>query len=1118
MTWQGERWKDRPFRAWLIRVAVFVVPIVAGIAAATITARLLPAANGFAQTVAWWALVLGASFVAMWIIDRLARKLLPLAALMRMSLVFPNKAPSRFGVTLKSYSSKRIQADVEKARAEGIDDDPTRAAEYVLTLIASMGHHDRLTRGHAERTRAYTDLLAEELGLPQEDQDRLRWGALLHDIGKLGVPAEILNSDTGLTEEDWEAVRHHPRDGFELTRPIHAFLGPWALTILHHHERYDGTGYPLGLSGDNISYGARIVAVGDAYDAMTAFRTYQAPLSPAIAKAELADGAGTQFDPAVVRAFLALSMRPLRRIAGPLVLLGQLPFVTGLQRLGDAATAALATAATLSVVVVSGIVPGPGSQAPSDAPVAQPDEVIVAAAGDSTSDPAGGTRSSSQEPPPPPTTTTSTTSTTTTVPTTTTVAPPPPAPRRTTAPPPPPPATTTTTLAPWLPTAVDDELTVNEDTSGIVDVLANDSDNDGDLDSTSLTIASGPLNGSATVVTAATAADGAPGVQYVPEPNAHGTDSFDYEVCDLGGRCSTATVMVSVMPVNDPPVAIDDNATTNEDTPVTIEVLANDIDVDADLDADSLRVTVGPTTGDASVAGASVIYDPDEDVSGSDTFTYAVCDLTGLCSTATATLSITPVNDGPTAVDDAVSTDEDTPVTITVLDNDTDIDDGLDVTSLVVLSGPSIGTTSVAGAAITYVPDPNANGNDTFTYRVCDVAGLCSSASVAVTISPINDAPSPVGDEATTAEDTPVTIAVLVNDTDVDDGVDPTSLAVDTTPSSGTATVVGTDILYEPAADFSGSDAFDYLVCDFAGECSTARVTVTITPVNDAPTAVDDVVDNALRSVLTIDVLANDSDIDGGPLTISSSDSSSALGGSVVCTTDCAYTPPDPWTGPDTFSYIVSDGRGGVDTARVTITPLFPELELYLRAAGPGDQVSVPVLPLSLERGPTNTVLPNYDTNRDPDPGLLLGQIAAGPGQQIASSDPTRYQLWMYPVTTDLVISGSASLNIWAATEDMQAGLEARLRTYILDCPITSVDGSDCVEIAPRMFVDRDPWSFVDGQWEPARWNYGTINRTIAAGRAFAVKLTIAGVHTDDDMRFAFDAAGLESSFVVDSP
>lgn len=453
-----------------------------------------------------------------------------------------------------------------------------------------------------------------------------------------------------------------------------------------------------------------------------------------------------------------------------------------------------------------------------------------------------------------------------------------------------------------------------------------------------------------------------------------------------------------------------------------------------------------------------------------------------------------------------------------VLANDTDNDGDLDPTTLSIAVAPLTGTATVSSPAITYTPDQDTYGTDTFDYQVCDLGGRCSTATVTVAVAPVNDAPNAVDDPVATNEDTPMTIDVLANDTDIDDALDPSSLAVTAAPALGTATVDGSSIDYQPAPDVSGLDDLVYQICDLAGACSTATITVVIAPVNDAPDAVDDAAAGTLRTDLVIDVLANDTDPEGDALTISSYDAVSSLGGTVICTTDCAFTPPDPWTGPDSFTYTIDDGNGGTDTATVTITPTAVDIQLFLRSAGAGDQTSTPVLPFSLDRGPTNTTLPNYDTDRDTGPGLLLLQIDQGPGQQLSETDPTRFQLWMYPVTEDLVLSGSASMTIWAATADLETGLQARLRTYVLDCPATSVDGTDCTEIiTDRRFDDRDPWSPADDQWERALWDYGPIGHTIVAGRALAVKLTIAGVHTDDDMRFAFDAQGFESSFVVRS-
>ena len=123
------------------------------------------------------------------------------------------------------------------------------------------------------------------------------------------------------SEEEWDEVRKHPELGDRLVAPIKEFLDPWGDTVLHHHERWDGSGYPQGLVGEQINYGARIVAVADAYDAMTARRSYQPARSARDALRELSTHAGTQFDPTVVRAFLGISASRIRRLMGPLAML-----------------------------------------------------------------------------------------------------------------------------------------------------------------------------------------------------------------------------------------------------------------------------------------------------------------------------------------------------------------------------------------------------------------------------------------------------------------------------------------------------------------------------------------------------------------------------------------------------------------------------------------------------------------------------------------------------------------------------------------------------------------------------------------------------------------------------
>ncbi len=415
------------------------------------------------------------------------------------------------------------------------------------------------------------------------------------------------------------------------------------------------------------------------------------------------------------------------------------------------------------------------------------------------------------------------------------------------------------------PVADDDSDSLDEDSGSVtVDVLANDSDVDDGLDPASVTVTSGPSNGSTSVNL-----DGS--IDYTPDPDFFGSDSFTYEVCDFAGACDTATVDITVNSVNDPPVAGDDSDSVDEDAgPVTVDVLANDSDVDDGLDPASVNVTSGPSNGSTSVnPDGSIDYTPDPDFSGSDSFTYEVCDFAGDCDTATVDITVNPMNEPPVADDDSDTVDEDDTVTVDVLGNDSDVDDGLDPGSVTVTSGPSNGSTSVnPDGSIDYTPDPDFFGTDSFTYEVCDFAGACDTATVDITVNSVNDPPVADDDSDSLDEDSgSVTVDVLANDSDVDDGLDPASVNVTSGPSNGSTSVnLDGSIDYTPDAHFNGSDSFTYEVCDFAGDCDTATVDITVNPTNDPPTADDDTVFVDQDTPTTIDVQANDSDIDGDTL------------------------------------------------------------------------------------------------------------------------------------------------------------------------------------------------------------------------------------------------------------
>ena len=186
------------------------------------------------------------------------------------------------------------------------------STEAVMVALAkTVEARDLYTERHLFRVAEGAVRVATLLGLPHERVEVVRLGGLLHDLGKIGVPDRVLLKPGALTRPEFELVRSHPLTGAEIVRPLAAFGSPERI-VLHHHERFDGTGYPFGLRGEDIPLGARIVAVSDAFDAITTNRPYRPARPAADALAILEDGRGSQWDPLVVDAFLGLY-----RDAGP---------------------------------------------------------------------------------------------------------------------------------------------------------------------------------------------------------------------------------------------------------------------------------------------------------------------------------------------------------------------------------------------------------------------------------------------------------------------------------------------------------------------------------------------------------------------------------------------------------------------------------------------------------------------------------------------------------------------------------------------------------------------------------------------------------------------------------
>jgi putative two-component system response regulator len=169
-------------------------------------------------------------------------------------------------------------------------------------LTAALETRDSETHGHSERVVSYSLRLGREYGLNSDEMKSLEFGSLLHDIGKIGVPDSILRKPAKLTEEEWVRMREHPMHGQQILRGIE-FLQGAARVVAQHHEKWDGTGYPLGLRAEDIDICARIFSVADAFDAITSDRVYRRGKSYEAASQELDDWAGRQFDPKVVEAF-----------------------------------------------------------------------------------------------------------------------------------------------------------------------------------------------------------------------------------------------------------------------------------------------------------------------------------------------------------------------------------------------------------------------------------------------------------------------------------------------------------------------------------------------------------------------------------------------------------------------------------------------------------------------------------------------------------------------------------------------------------------------------------------------------------------------------------------------
>ncbi len=460
------------------------------------------------------------------------------------------------------------------------------------------------------------------------------------------------------------------------------------------------------------------------------------------------------------------------------------------------------------------------------------------------------------------------------------------------------------------PQAVADQVTVDEDSSAnILDVLTNDFDVD-PSDSFDITSITPTSNGG-------TAINNGVSISYTPLVNFAGIETLSYTITDQSGTTATALVSITVNDIPDPPVSLDDSYTLSEKSYNNIlAVTVNDIDYDEN---DQLIITEITTPDHGGIArlfpGAEKIYyTPAGVYVGEETFTYTITDSHGMIDTATVTINLTDVADEPIASNDIYAVAEDSLNNqLTPLANDyydPDAADGLTISAIGTPNQGGFAEIASDDASLIYTPADNFSGQEEFDYTITDSNGKSHSALVLITVNPANDAPQANADFFTVDDDSINTVFfVLENDVDIDN--DQLTISTVTIPNQGGTVTIdasGSKLFYSPLANFSGEETFTYTITDAEAEISSALVTVTVENENYSPQAVPDQATTLKNEAVTIDVLANDSDLDNDPLTVETV--SAANHGTVEINTDhtITYLPSTDYFGLDSFTYTLSDG------------------------------------------------------------------------------------------------------------------------------------------------------------------------------------------------------------------
>jgi endonuclease G len=422
-----------------------------------------------------------------------------------------------------------------------------------------------------------------------------------------------------------------------------------------------------------------------------------------------------------------------------------------------------------------------------------------------------------------------------------------------------------------------------------------------------------------------------------------------------------------------PPGTANQTVSTAEDTAAAITLTAVSPNANANF---TYTVNTTPSHGTLSGTGASLTYTPAPNFTGTDNFTFTANDGARDSNTSTVTITVTDVNDAPVAADDSRSTQEDTTLSflageLLINDNAGAADEGGQTLAVASVAdgADTHGTVSLADGQITYTPAANYHGAASFTYQVCDdgtTAGSpdprCASATVNITVESVNDSPEAHADAATTDEDTPVTVDVVANDTDVDG--ESLTLASVADATHGTVTVADGKAVFTPAANYNGAASFSYVVSDGQGGTATGNVSITVNPVNDAPTLSGVPTSATINELVAYGFTASAGDIDTPAQTLTFSLVGAPAGASINASSGVfSWTPTEQQGGtnvPFNFKVRVSDGVVSTDAdisllvsevnQAPTLAPIGNQtvaLGDTLTFAAVGSDVDVPVQTLS---------------------------------------------------------------------------------------------------------------------------------------------------------------------------